>query len=149
MKKIFTLFVAVLLTANVLAQAPQKMSYQAVIRNSSDVLVASATIGMKISILQGSALGTVVYSETQSVITNANGLATIEIGNGSVVEGTFATSSTFFSALFALFWTVPCGLQRRSSKALLITLTELNAIAAPATMGLSKPNAAKGIPTRL
>ena len=39
--------------------------------------------------------------------------------------------------------------QRRSNSALLITLTELNAIAAPATMGFSKPNAASGMPIRL
>jgi hypothetical protein len=32
-----------------------------------------------------------VYSETQSVTTNNNGLATLEIGNGSVLEGTFVS----------------------------------------------------------
>ena len=89
MKKIFTLLAFVLLSANVFAQAPQKMSYQAVIRNSSNDLVASTSIGMKISIVQGSDLGTVVFSETQSITTNNNGLATLEIGNGSVLEGTF------------------------------------------------------------
>ena len=89
MKKIFTLLAFVLLSANVFAQAPQKMSYQAVIRNSSNDLVASTSIGMKISIVQGSDSGTVVFSETQSITTNNNGLATLEIGNGSVLEGTF------------------------------------------------------------
>jgi len=90
MKKIFTLFAFVLLSANVFAHAPQKMSFQAVIRNSSNDLVASTSIGMKISIVQGSDSGTVVFSETQSVTTNNNGLATLEIGNGSVLEGIFA-----------------------------------------------------------
>ena len=73
------------------AQAPQKMSYQAVIRNASSVLVTSAPVGMRISILQGSASGSSVYTETQSVITNANGLVSLEIGTGSVVFGNFAT----------------------------------------------------------
>jgi hypothetical protein len=41
------------------------------------------------------------------------------------------------------------GRQRRSSSALLITLTELNAIAAPATMGFNSPMAASGIPITL
>jgi hypothetical protein len=59
------------------------MSYQAVIRNSANALVTSTSIGMRISILQGSASGTEVYAETQTPTTNANGLVNIEIGNGA------------------------------------------------------------------
>ena len=82
MKKAFTILAAVLLTASGFAQSPEKMSYQAVIRNSSNALVTSSAVGMRISILQGSASGTAVYSETQTPNTNANGLVTIEIGTG-------------------------------------------------------------------
>jgi len=83
MKRFFTILAAVLLTATLWAQnPPQKMSYQAVIRNSSNVLVASSPVGMRISILQGSAGGTVVYTETQTPTTNVNGLVSIEIGGG-------------------------------------------------------------------
>ena len=71
-----------------LAQAPQKMSYQAVIRNTSGALVSSTSVGMKISILQGTA--TVAYSETQTASTNANGLVSLKIGAGTVVSGTFS-----------------------------------------------------------
>ncbi|HBE39869.1 MAG TPA: hypothetical protein DDW27_01430 [Bacteroidales bacterium] len=80
----------VILTSNVFAQTPQKISYQAVIRTSTGQLVASHAVGMKISILQASATGTPVYVETQSPTTNGNGLATIEIGGGTVVSGSFA-----------------------------------------------------------
>jgi hypothetical protein len=90
MKNLFTFFAAVVLTANVFAQAPQKMSYQAVIRNSSNALVSSTAVSMRISILQGSTTGTAVYVETQAATTNANGLASIEIGAGTAVTGTFA-----------------------------------------------------------
>ncbi|MFZ4400412.1 MAG: DUF1566 domain-containing protein [Bacteroidales bacterium] len=83
MKKIFTILVAVLLTATVWSQAPQKMSYQAVIRNSSGVLVTNTQIGMQINIHQGTATGSVVYTETQTPITNANGMVSIEIGGGT------------------------------------------------------------------
>ena len=83
MKKTLTLITAVLLTATVWAQSPEKMSYQAVIRNNSNDLVTKEIVGMKISILQGSAEGTVVYAETQSPETNANGLVSIEIGTGT------------------------------------------------------------------
>ena len=62
------------------AQVPEKMSYQAVIRNSSNQLVTNQSVGMKISILQGSVGGTVVYFETRTPTTNANGMVTMEIG---------------------------------------------------------------------
>jgi len=91
MKKLFTFMVAVFLTATLWAQSPEKMSYQAVIRNSSEALVTNTTVGMQISILQGSASGTAVYVETQSPTTNANGLVSIEIGGGTVVSGNFST----------------------------------------------------------
>ncbi len=72
------------------AQAPNKMSYQAVVRNNSNTLVSNQVVGMRISVLQGSATGTTVYVETQTPITNTNGLVSIEIGGGTVVSGNFA-----------------------------------------------------------
>jgi hypothetical protein len=71
------------------AQAPSKMSYQAVIRNSSNILVTNAPIGMKISIIQSSPNGTTVYAETQNSTSNENGLVSIEIGGGTIVTGNF------------------------------------------------------------
>lgn len=91
MKKLFTVLTAVLLTASMFAQSPQKMSYQAVIRNASNNLVTSTNIGMQISILQGTADGSPVYVETQTPTTNANGLVSIEIGTGTVESGNFTT----------------------------------------------------------
>ena len=91
MKKILTILAAVLLTASVFAQSPQKMSYQAVIRNSSNTLITNTNIAMQISILQGSTSGTAVYVETQTPTTNANGLVSIELGGGTLVSGNFST----------------------------------------------------------
>jgi uncharacterized protein (TIGR02145 family) len=96
MKKIYFLLSGLLLTASVLlsqkatAQAPQKMSYQSVLRNSSNVVVANTQVRIKISVLQGSATGTPVYIETQTPTTNANGLIGIQIGTGTISTGTFA-----------------------------------------------------------
>ena len=89
MKKLFTFFVIMALTISVSAQPPQKMSYQAVIRNSSGQLVASHAVGIRISILPGSGTGTPVYVETHNATTNANGLITLEIGGGAIVSGNF------------------------------------------------------------
>ena len=90
MKKFFTLSMVILITLNVFAQSPQKMSYQAVIRDAGNKLVTGHAVGMRISILSGSPTGTPVYIETQAPTTNANGLVTIEIGSVSPVTGTFA-----------------------------------------------------------
>ena len=91
MKKLYTLLATLLVTASIFAQAPEKMSYQAIVRDASDALLVSTTVGMQISILQGSAAGTAVYVETQTPSTNANGLVSIEVGSGSVVSGDFTT----------------------------------------------------------
>ncbi len=96
MKKVITIFAAVLLTAGVFAQIPQKMSYQAVVRNSSNTLIANTQIGMKISILQGAATGTVVYTETQTPTTNANGFVSIEIGGGTGFNSIDWTAGPYF-----------------------------------------------------
>ena len=80
MKKISTILSAILLVASVIAQSPQKMSYQAVVRDANGKLVTSHAVGIKVSILQGSVSGSSVYSETQTTTTNANGLISIEIG---------------------------------------------------------------------
>ncbi len=109
MKKLFTLFVIIPLTISVFAQSPQKMSYQAVVRNTSGVLQANQAVGMKISILQGSATGTAVYVETQTTTTNANGLATIEIGGGTIVTGTFAGINWSGGTYFIKTETDPAG----------------------------------------
>ncbi len=92
MKKLFTLSMVILLTLSVFAQAPQKMSYQAVIRNSGNSLVTSASVGMRVSILQGSPTGTEVYKEiyNPNPQTNANGLVTLEVGSGVPLTGTFS-----------------------------------------------------------
>jgi len=109
MKRIYTILVAVLLTASVFAQTPEKMSYQAVIRNSSDQLVTNQGIGMQISILQTTATGTAVYVETHNTTTNANGLVTVEIGNGTVVSGDFATIDWATDVYFIQTETDPTG----------------------------------------
>ena len=90
MRKTILALATVLFYSNLLAQAPQLMSYQAVVRNGSNQLLSNAPVGMRISVLQGSANGNAVYSETHSVTTNAQGLAALSIGGGTPQSGTFA-----------------------------------------------------------
>ncbi len=83
MKKLFTLLMVSIFTVGVFSQASENMSYQAVIRDAGNALVTSHTVGMRITILQDSPTGTVVYTETQTPTTNINGLVSIEIGGGA------------------------------------------------------------------
>jgi hypothetical protein len=89
MKNLFFNLFILILCFGAFAQAPQKMSYQAVIRNSTNNLVANTTVNIRISVLQGSINGNSIYVETQTPTTNANGLVTLEIGTGKIVTGTF------------------------------------------------------------
>ncbi|WP_118951586.1 exosporium glycoprotein BclB-related protein [Taibaiella helva] len=93
MKKFTSLLmVACLLSLSLLAQqAPQRINYQAVVRSAAGAPVVNQNVSLRFSILEGSAGGAVQYSETQSVTTNAFGLANVQIGAGTVVSGTFNT----------------------------------------------------------
>ncbi|HPH23800.1 MAG TPA: hypothetical protein PLW32_07960, partial [Chitinophagaceae bacterium] len=91
------------------AQSPQKMSYQMVVRNSSNVLIANQVVGVKISLLQGSATGTAVFVETHAPTTNANGLASLTIGDGTNVTGSFAAVNWANGPFFIKIETDPTG----------------------------------------
>lgn len=87
MKKTAPILIAMICVIGVYAQSPGKMSYQAVIRDADNALLNNKTVGMQISILQGSVAGIPVYVETQTASTNDNGLISIEIGTGTLVSG--------------------------------------------------------------
>ncbi|PJJ08619.1 hypothetical protein CLU83_1905 [Flavobacterium sp. 1] len=110
MKKILIIIAIIVLISTVsFAQAPNKMSYQAVIRNANNSLISNQTIGMRISILRTSDTGTPVYVETQTATTNANGLVSVEIGTGTVTSGTFAAINWGAGSYFIKTETDPAG----------------------------------------
>jgi len=84
------LFLVLLQSLLIFAQAPQKMTYQSVVRNSTNALLTNQAVGVRISIVEGTADGSPVYSETHAVTTNANGLFTLEVGGGNNQSSTFA-----------------------------------------------------------
>ena len=110
MKKILLFFVAIMAMILVAeAQAPEKFTYQAVVRNASNSLVANAPVGVRVSILQGGVNGTLVYMETHTSVTNANGLITLQIGSGSVQQGSFADIDWANGSYFLKTETDPAG----------------------------------------
>jgi hypothetical protein len=109
MKKIYTFILALVVSASLRAQAPQKFSYQAVVRGANNDLLANKPVGMKISLLQVTETGTAVYVETQTPTSNANGLVSIAIGGGTKVSGDFATIDWANGPYFVKTETDPAG----------------------------------------
>ena len=90
MKAVFTLSLHLLITSFLCAQAPQGIPYQAVMRNSDGGIMASSAVDLTFMIHDGSATGSVVYQESHSLTSNAQGLVTCVVGNGVVSQGNFA-----------------------------------------------------------
>lgn len=89
MKKLYTFFPTLLLVVTLVAQSPNAFNYQAVVRDANGDVIANTNVGVRISILQGSENGTPVYVESFTPLTSDFGLISLEIGNGSPVDGDF------------------------------------------------------------
>ena len=90
MKKIFTLIVALCFASMLIAQNPEGLSCQVVLRNEFGAVKVLNCSLLKIPILKGSISGDEVYSEKQRVTTNRLGLMSIIIGKGTPVSGCFS-----------------------------------------------------------
>jgi hypothetical protein len=89
MKIFYTFLISIVaLVAN--AQAPQGFNYQATVRNNAGALMTNASVQLKFSILQDTATGTVVYSESQTKTTDGLGQVSTVVGQGTALTGTFA-----------------------------------------------------------
>jgi hypothetical protein len=91
MKYILMGALALSFSLGLVAQAPGKMSFQAVVRNPANALVVNSSVGLRVRILQGSAAGVAVFEETHTLQSNANGLVTAEIGSGTIVSGSISS----------------------------------------------------------
>ena len=79
-KSLLLFFLMVAYACAMQAQAPQKINYQAVVRDVNGRLVQDATLPVRFTLMQGSANGTVVYTENVTATTNHFGLFSCEVG---------------------------------------------------------------------
>ncbi|OFY75577.1 MAG: hypothetical protein A2275_19045 [Bacteroidetes bacterium RIFOXYA12_FULL_35_11] len=94
MKNLLSQLVFILFFLNsilIQAQSPQSFRYQAVVRNASGTVLQTQNVSLKISLLQSSSTGAVVYSEEHAAMTNSFGLVNLEIGSGANQTGTIAS----------------------------------------------------------
>ena len=75
----FLLLLTVSLAAT--AQVPSQFNYQAVLRDNAGQVMENVPVEIEIAILQASADGQVVFSETHQVQTNTMGLVNLQIGS--------------------------------------------------------------------
>jgi len=111
MKRPVISFVFAVLVSVINAQAPQKMSYQCIIRNSDGELMVNSETGIRISIVHGTSDGTIVFQEiyNPNPKTNENGLVSIEIGAGIATFGTFSSINWSNGPYFVKTETDPSG----------------------------------------
>ncbi|MCK5169465.1 MAG: hypothetical protein KAQ75_06280, partial [Bacteroidales bacterium] len=93
MKKLRLILFILLAISNflVFSQAPEKFNYQAVIRNDAGELINNQNVSVRISIIDNTVDGDLLYSETHSETTNTYGLVNLKVGEGTVESGNFTT----------------------------------------------------------
>jgi hypothetical protein len=89
MKKLLLLLLFASFTLS--AQVPQKMSYQAVLRDATNELLTLRSVGMRISLTGRDLSSSPSYVETHYTTTNINGVVTLQIGQGGVLSGSFSS----------------------------------------------------------
>ncbi len=78
------------ITSSLLAQSPQGIPYQAVMRNADGTVMANSAVSLTFMIHDGAANGTVVYQESHALTSNAQGLVSCAVGNGVESQGSFS-----------------------------------------------------------
>lgn len=92
MKSRVQLFAVLLFTfCGLFAQSPEGFNYQAVVRNTAGEVLSNQSVGIRMTLIQGSANGNVVYRETFTKTTNSFGLIDLIIGEGNATTGSFST----------------------------------------------------------
>ncbi|MCD4682346.1 MAG: hypothetical protein K8R86_03600, partial [Bacteroidales bacterium] len=89
MKIIYSILIIIFSIQVIIAQPPQAFKYQAVVRDNAGEVLQNQAVGIRISIHDVTAGGTIVYQETFTDTTNQFGLVNLEIGTGTQTIGTF------------------------------------------------------------
>jgi hypothetical protein len=90
MKGLLIFFIAFVFCLAGSGQNPESFNYEALVRDEAGKLVVSKQVSFRLSVLVGNPSGVVVYSETQSAVTNKDGLISLNIGTGADKTGNIA-----------------------------------------------------------
>ena len=84
------LITSFLVTSSLIAQVPQGIPYQAMIRGNDGAALVNANVTVRFTLHQNTTTGPVEYQETQALTTNVYGLINTQFGTGTPTQGTFA-----------------------------------------------------------
>ena len=120
LKNILTIIFIIAISINSHSQAPAGINYQAIVRDSDGNIRANQGVGFIFSI--ETAIGSTVYTESHTTVTNEYGLVNLVIGRGTTtqffssinwantiyflnvkIDGTSIGSTQFMSVPYALF----------------------------------------------
>jgi Collagen triple helix repeat (20 copies) len=94
--KLYILGILFLAGFSSFSQAPEKMNYQAVVRNNAGTPMANTGVKLKFDIHDSIATGPIVFTETQTVTTNQFGIVNVEIGQlGNLAIVSWGTNPKF------------------------------------------------------
>lgn len=82
MKKLILFTISVVMCFPVLAQNKNVLEHSFIVSDNNGKIIANKDIGLRISILQGSLDGQVVYRELMNTKTNTNGVVMLSVGSG-------------------------------------------------------------------
>ena len=92
---------------NINAQAPAGMNFQAIAKDLQGNPAKSRTINVKGTILQGNAVGgKTVWEETFEVVTNQDGVFSIQIGQGNKLSGVHFSDAMFIAYFLRILATL-------------------------------------------
>jgi len=83
--KIFYLFLFISFVS--FSQFDKTFSYHAIVRNESGILLQNQNVGIKVSILESTENGPIIYSELNTVLTDDKGFLNFKVGAGSNTTG--------------------------------------------------------------
>lgn len=88
---IWLISVVLLLVGESKAQEQQKkfINYQGVARDAENEPMEQEALTVGIALRFGSQTATIVYEESHAITTDANGVFSLQIGNGNVVSGIY------------------------------------------------------------
>ncbi|MBP7516033.1 MAG: hypothetical protein KA791_15910, partial [Flavobacteriales bacterium] len=78
MKRLSLSILSLGLALCLMAQAPERIKYQSVVRDGNGAIIVSGPVNFRISVLEGSTSGPSAYTETHTAATNEFGLVNLE-----------------------------------------------------------------------
>jgi uncharacterized protein (TIGR02145 family) len=89
MKRIILLIIGIYSGLAILAQVPQSINYQTIIRNTDGNIMPETEISVKLTLISGAPEGEVIYQELHHTTTNDFGLVNLKLGGGIIQSGNF------------------------------------------------------------